>query len=568
MVDAPLTDNAARLDAASQDKLSQDLAYSDYRAITSPMMRDLASSPVTRQALITVYGKTYKPVGEINDYISMTCDFSRNSIDSATVVIKATDPIASTVMQCHETVVPITIQVGALRWSGRVDNYDYAMKDGKKTITLQCMGDYAWFSKIMVWPNFLTPIQAQWPNRAVFVGPAVTCIKTMIQEQCFRLQSGLWEVVNNLLSFNLDWNSWFATVKLSNGNPLDMLLTPIVVVPTNALYDTSKFVSFNARMDKISTVVEQVLKDSGLMLTANLWLPGDPQPEGLRRDLKAPTIVVDVKDRSGITGPTGTFIDGIISDVVDLQNSVLGEVLKPFLNPKNEYAPEGVNIAPTLGVNFVKPWVVFQDHPRSGLNEFHLYGHHPLSHTVIGGGKSPKWLNDLINATFGWIIDSISIAIGITGIPSDLLNGLFDDVLLAFQLVENYERRLKLGPFGWPEYFVQTGASAYTLDEWFALLSAMWDTRGYHAIQFSFDNGFPYTLGKDLFIGSLASFTCEGVLYTEYVEKITLTDDRNSRAKVDCTIGDGKRHDNPVIKLQRNLVHFQEALQIITLSTN
>lgn len=166
------------------------------------------------------------------------------------------------------------------------------------------------------------------------------------------------------------------------------------------------------------------------------------------------------------------------------------------------------------------------------------------------------------------MIDSISIAIGITGIPSDLLDGTFDDVVLAFQLVENFDRRVAMGPYGWPEFFVQTGASAYTLDEWFALVGAMWDTRGYHAVKLSFDNGFPYTIGQDLFIGCLASFVVEGMMFTEYLERVTFKDDRKSRAKIECLIGDGKSHDNPVVKTVRMLTKFQEASQIITLSQN
>jgi len=556
-----------KLTQDEQSLLDDHLHYNDYRAATSPIIRDILDHADVPNAVITVYDKTYVPVGEINDHISVTADFTRNAIDAATIVIKSSDPILSTIMQCHETVVPITIQVGGLRWSGRVDNYDYAMVGGNKTVTVQCMGDYAWFSKIMVWPNFLLPLQAQWPTRALFIGPAVTCIKTMIAEQCFRLQSGIWEFIDNLGSLNFDPQSWAGTYIMGDGNPLDMLRHPIVVIPTDPVFDRSKWVSFNGRMDKISTIVDQVLKDNGLLLTADLWLPGDPQPAGLLLPLKAPTIVVDVKDRSGITGPTGTFIDGLIGNFIDILGA-FGDALQPLLNSGKEYAPEGANIAPIFGVNFVQPWVLFQDHPRGGITEFHLFGHHPLAHTAIGGGKSPKWLNDLINATFEWAIDAISIAIGITGIPSDLLNGTLDDTLLAFSQVENFDRRKKLGPYGWPEFFVQTGASAYTLDEWFALAAAMWDTRGYHAVTLTFDNGFPYTLGKDLFVGSMASFAIEGKLFTEYVEKVTYEDNRNSRAKIKVVIGDGKRHENPIIKLQRNLVHFQEAFQIITLSSN
>src|SRR5438270_4965789 len=127
--------------------------------------------------------------------------------------------------------------------------------------------------------------------------------------------------------------------------------------------------------------------------------------------LHLPTIVVDVKNRSGVTGPTGTFIDGIVTDLVDLEHGALGEVLDPFLNPTSQYHPDGINIAPLLGVDFVKPWVLFQDHPRGGLTAFDVFDHHALAHTVVGGGKSPKWLNDMINATFEFLIDAIEITV-------------------------------------------------------------------------------------------------------------------------------------------------------------
>jgi len=542
---------------------------------SNPIASSTAAAEASRSLLnpstdiaVTFYTKTYGYAGVCGDYKSLTYTFNRNQVGTATIVLKHTDPLVDVVMKCHEEVVPVTIQNGYMRWSGRVEYVDYSLKDGQYDVTCYCTDDYQWFDKIMCWPDFLMPIQVQFPSRALYIGPAITCIKTMIAEQCFRIQSGIWELVNNLASGDLNWESWFGTLLMGNGKPLHMLFTPIVVVPTNPIFDTSPTVSMNGRMDKLSVLVDQVVKDNGLVLTANLWLPGEPQPKGLLIDLTVPTIVVDCKDMSGVTGPTGTFLDGIIKDVVDLQKSVLGDVLAPFLNPKHSYAPEGINIAPRLGVNFTAPWVLFSDHPRGGLREFHLIPHHPLAHTIIGGGKSPQWINDLINATFEWLIQAIEIVIGFTGIPDTLLDGTFDDIILAFQQIENFDRRVKLGPYGFPEYFQQTGASAYTLDEWFALQSAMWDTRGYHGIVLSFDNGYPYTVGKDLFLGGLASFGIRGQLYTDYVERITITDDPDTRAKVDVMIGDGKSHEDPVVRIQRKITKFEEAFNIITLSTH
>jgi hypothetical protein len=517
---------------------------------------------------VTFYNKYYKYAGTCSNYKELNVTFLRNAVGSATITLGQTDPMVDVVMQCYQTVVPLTIKTGYMKWSGRVEYVDYSYKDGEYKIIVYCTSDFQWFDKIMCWPDFLLPIQVQFPSRALFIGPAITCIKTLVAEQCFRLQSGLWEFVNNAASFDLDWRAWFGTALESDGNLLDTLRTPIVVVPTDVLFDTSPWTSINGRMDKISTLVDEVVKDNGLVLTADLWLPGDPQPAGLILPLEVPTIVVDCVDRSGVTGPTGTFIDGLVTDVVDLQNSVLGGTLNPFLNPGNEYAPDGVNIAPLLGVNFVQPWVIFTDHPRGGLTEYHIIPHSPLAYTIIGGGKSPQWINDMINATLEFMIDAIEIVVGFTGVPDSLFDGTFDDIILAFQQIENAQRRIDLGPYGFPEYFQQTGASAYTLDEWFALQSAMWDTRGYHGVIVSFDNGYPYVIGRDLFIGCLASLVVDGKMYTDYVEKIEIKDSPEQRCKAQIEIGDGKSHQDPTVRIQRKLVKFEEAVQIIQMSNN
>lgn len=524
---------------------------------------------------ITLYSKTYVSVGEITDWLGLTFQMARNRAASAEIVLKGNDPIADIVLNCPNTTVPITIETGTVRWSGRVlSAEDKFGKFGNsqravRTVVVTCISDYSWLSKILCWPNFLLPIQVQFPSEAVYFGPAVTCIATLIQEQTFRLQSGLWELLNNAGSLDLDWTSWFGTLLESDGNPVDMLMTPMVVVPVHPEKDTSPWVSFQGRMDQLDTLIEQVCKDTGTNVSVGLWLPTDPQPEGLLVPLKLPTILVYITNNLGVTGPSGSFLDGILQDTVDLLDSTTGQMLAPFLNPSNEYAPQGINIAPVLGVNFVQPWIILTDDQRSGLLEYSLKGRTPLAHTVVGGGKSPQWIDDMLNITASWAVESITTLLGVSGISSDLFDGIIDDVILAFQQIENGTRRLQLGPYAWPEFFVQTGASAYTLDEWFALEGAMWDTRGLYTYRWTFLNGFPYTFGVDLFVGQLASFACRGKLYTDWVDSVVYTDDRTTRiGKLEVTVGDGQYVENPVAKIYRKLVNFEKAFQVWTLSYN
>lgn len=176
-------------------------------------------------------------------------------------------------------------------------------------------------------------------------------------------------------------------------------------------------------------------------------------------------------------------------------------------------------------------------------------------------------MNDLINATLAWILDMIMIVIGFTGIPSNLFDGLFNDVLLAFQLADNFDRRVKLGPYGYPEVFVPTGQAPYNIDAVFAIKREMWNTRGYISGQVTFRNGEPYEIGRDLFPGGLATIIRNGKLYTDYVENITVTDTRSERSEVFVQIGDGKKEEAPIVALQRKLIGYEEAINALTLAT-
>ena len=62
--------------------------------------------------VVTIYDKFYNAIGEINDYISLEALFARNETGTATIVMKSGDPNTTLCMNCVNTVVPMTIQVG------------------------------------------------------------------------------------------------------------------------------------------------------------------------------------------------------------------------------------------------------------------------------------------------------------------------------------------------------------------------------------------------------------------------------------------------------------------------
>ncbi|MFE3229346.1 hypothetical protein [Nocardia sp. NPDC059228] len=528
--------------------------------------------------VVTYYDPSGRPLGECGDYISVTFTPKRNAISPGTIVLKDSDPLVAIAENCYYTTIPITITMpSGWRWSGRVDTDTDDMVKGVGTTTLQLISDYCWFSSLLVFPAWWMPIEAQIPKEATFIGPAVTNIKELIAEQILR-QSGL-------LGAALEFAGNILNPPAYLGSLLDFFGLPLVVVPTNPLTDTSKWTAITCKMTTISAAVEQTLKDCGLLLTADLWLPGDPQPAadwGII--LTEPVIVIDVKDYSGVTGLTGTMLDGLIGGVVDLLDTVLGEILSLVtgLNVSDGDSTDATNpygngiLAQLLGLDAKPPWVIYEDGPRSGIEESHVTAHHPLAYRVVTGGKSPDWVNKGIDLVLEYGLSLLLAAFGASGISSTLLDGLFDNVFLAYQQLEDESRRIKLGKFGRPEFWAQGGSAAYTLDAQVILESALWDTRGYHSFQLVTQNESPYSFGGELFgvrygdfgIGFPVSWVRKARIYTDYCAEATITDDRTHRIALTAKVGDQSAVESPWAKVMRRIGSLYDIVKAAALAQN
>ncbi|MEV6258086.1 hypothetical protein AB0L97_33010 [Nocardia sp. NPDC051911] len=556
----------------------------DWQAFTLAGERAvLAEQPAGRaQLIVTFHNPKAAPLGECGDYISCVFTPKRNAVSPATIVLKGDDPFVEIAARCYYTVVPVTIEtMTGWRWSGRVDTCAEDYVDGVSTVTLQLLGDWNWFHKLIVFPAWWMPIEAQIPKEAVFIGPAVTNIKEMVAE-CVLRQSGL---LGAILEFAANILNPAAYI----GSLLDLgpLALPVVVVPTNPLTDTSKWTAIVCKMTTVAAAVEQTVKDCGLMLTADLWKPGDPQPVGLAEwgiTLTESCIVVDVKDMTNVTGLTGTALDGLIGVAVDLIDTILGEILllvsgadvadSDSTNATNPYG-SGI-LASLLGLDAKPPWVVLEDGPRSGITESHIVAHHPLAYRVLTGGKSPDWVNKGIDLMLEWMLSALLAAFGASGIAPTLLDGLLDNVFLAYQQIEDEPRRILLDKFGYPDYFAQAGSAAYTLDALVILESALFDTRGYHSFQLVMQDGYPYNFGGDLFgrtfgdfgIGHPVSWIRKGRLYTDYCTEATITDDRTHRIAIIAKVGDQSALESPAARMMRRISSLFDIVKAASLAQN
>jgi hypothetical protein len=526
----------------------------------------------------TVYDKWWQPVGVAGpDLISASGTDPRNQVPAMQMTVKGGSHLVDAMMECEHTLVGVTVETAGIRMPFYIDKHSYKFDKRKGwTGTASCLGIYDILSYLYVWPQWYLPIQAQPISHAIYVGAICTVIESMVSECAIRVQSGLNEFINNALSLNFDFRAWFGRLLQSNANIFDMLKTPVYVVRTNPFLDGSPVVWRTVRMESCATVIKKLTKPYGVTVDVSLWLPGDAQPDQWA-NLDQPTYVVKVVDRSQIEGPTKTVLDSGIRTVIDLQGSLLGRALDPIINPTGEAtggsAPDNVFAATTLGVHYTPPYAVLvapDSGERGTLETCEITHHTPKGWQMIIGGKSPHWLNSLINSMFSWLVDSLMILIGISGVPSNILDGFLNDAFFAFQLIENYDRRNDVGPYHpGVEVFKATQSAPYNIDTLFAFIELLYDTQGFVSAKATFRNANPYALGRDIFRGGLVSIVYRNRtrMLTDYVDNVLFAIDERKRDLM-IQIGDGRRDEPPIVRHERNLTGLQEAINVATLAPN
>jgi hypothetical protein len=497
----------------------------------------------------------------------------QNDLGSATLKIKGSSPLVSIFQKCTKTMIGVIVETGGMRFPFYVDTFEYSFEHGAWTGTVNLLAIWDILNYLLIWPSWELPIQVQPFSHAVFFGPICTVLENMVTMQALRIQLGLNEFVNNALSLNPDIRAWFGTLLQSNGNLLTMVKTPIYVVRTNPFLDSSSLVVRTVRMETVGATIRDITRAYGVDVRVDLWLPGDEQPDIWTKTipflaLTQPTYVVTVKDRTQIEGPTGTVLDSVLKTVVDLGGSLLGDLISPIIREVEGF--NGFFEAPLLGVNFVEPWaiVIAPDPGQKGtVVSCKITDHTPKGWQHIIGGRSPRWLNNLINALLEWLVDAIQILIGITGF-GNTFEGFLNNAFFAFQLIQLYERRNAVGPYH-PciEVFTATASPPYNIETVFQFINKFWDTRGYTSGRFTFRNGEPYILGKDIFRGGLVSmvYMNRTKILTDFIESIVWKISPTER-DVFVQVGDGRAEEAPLSKHQRNITGAFEAYNVLTLA--
>jgi hypothetical protein len=532
---------------------------------------------------VTVCDAFWNEIGPAGNYIEVSGTIPRNAAPQATLKLPENHWLDPYLSQCENTMVGVIIETDGISEAFYVKRHREKLdEDGKVTLTSELVGIWDILNYLPIWPSWYLPIATQPFSHAIYFSPLCSVIEAMAAQQSFRIQSGMWEFFNNALSLNPDVRAWLGTMLQAIKNDPQtgsVLKTPLYVVRTGVLTDSSPLFCRTVRMETVGQVIADITKAYGVDVRVYLWRPGMEQPDKYA-NLTHHTYVMTVKDRSQIEGPTKTALDSALRFLVDTQGSLLGKTLDPLLNPNGESAPEGVYIAPALGLVFVPPYAQLETpdtivadgeviRSKSALMTYEIVRSTPLGWQHIIGGKSPKWLNDLMNAFYSFVIDAAQIILGFTGVPSNLLDGFLNDAFFAFQLIQHYSRRDDVGPYHPAiEVFTPTNSSPYNIEALFQLIQVLWDSRGYTTAVATFrgQNG-PFKLGRDIFPGALMSlvYASRTKVFTDHIELVSFKSNRTSR-ELTVQIGDGKPIQHPIVELKRNVSEVIAAVNIATLA--
>ena len=440
------------------------------------------------------------------------------------------------------------------RYGGKVQTITDSEVKGKPTTTkLEIISNRRHLSKILLAAMPLLPEAVQLPKIFLWGGPCVTTCATSVLINLFRIYTlnGFWPIPRNIMAPQ----TW-----LNNISPLNW---PVQVMPVNPILDQSRWCTIASRWKDARTVLSPIMKDAGVICHAYTWLPGDPPPytevfgQALGKLLTPTrsTVILSFEDQSGVTGPTGTAVDGAINLFAATADNLITELLFPIDGDGDgETDPF---IRKILMVAPKRPPFVYRDTGYGGVNSKTMVIHKSQATDIVTGGKSPQWLNQAITWGIRYGLSQLAQVInyglgayeqyGVEGLDN-AYQGQLDDVFLAFIRFVDPVRSAQVGEYAYREHFEQGSGSAFTVNSILTLREGHYKTRPYTTFKFDVGDGYPYVLGEDIRLGSRVQAERRGILYTDQIMAIKRGGDRKTSGRPTISFGDDSRDEDPLAR--------------------
>ncbi|WP_276652480.1 hypothetical protein [Corynebacterium vitaeruminis] len=302
----------------------------------------------------------------------------------------------------------------------------------------------------------------------------------------------------------------------------------------------SEYCVVEARWDNAWDLLIASWRAGGVMVTVDLWLPGDEQPFPTHTTLQLPTAIVDFHPRSTVSGAVGLIGQAWrnIKRVID----------EDGISSAIQFADQGIP-----GADGRQPWVVYDlpEGPEVTISK-------STDNTFLVGGKSPKIVNEIIKAGIKTAISSlVSLIPGVGPAAAALINGA-GEVLAAMSV----DRFLNINEFTDEQRKTWHGRSSYislsktgaanSLEALQKAWQAKEETDGGISVGFKVDSVEPYVPHRDFEIGDTIGFVAWGQVWAAYVSEITWTSSPGEPVGFELKLGNPKDLKDPVALLQQS----------------
>lgn len=445
------------------------------------------------------------------------------------------------------------------RWGGKVLTIEDVEEAGQPpTTTLKCISNRRHMRGIYLASNPIFPMEIQIPKMFLWGGPTAFTCASAVFINLFRLYTlnGWYPIPRNVFAPE----TW-----LQNISPLNW---PVQVMPINPLTDQSRWCTIGSRWKDAQTVLAPVMKDAGVICRAYTWLPGDPAPYTqfgtVLAEVLKPTracIILSFEDKSGVTGPTGTILDGALNLMAATLDDLITETIIPLdVDQDGETDPffrKLLMVAPH------PPPIVFRDVGYGNVKKKRRVIHKSQATDIIVGGKSPGWVNMAITWAIRYGLSQLAQVInygfgayeqyGVEGLDN-LYQGQLDDVFLAFQRFVNPVRSAQAGSYAFREHFATNTGTAYVLNAVAGLAQGDEEMRAYSSMKFDVGDG-PYVWGQDYTLGDRVGAEIRGVQYSDQILAARAEGTRELAGDVQVSFGDDSREENPIARGFRTIAN-------------
>jgi hypothetical protein len=275
------------------------------------------------------------------------------------------------------------------RWNGKVETIRDVEERGKPTVTtINVIHNRRHLSKFNIAATPLLPPATQPLKMFLWAGPTASTCATAMMINLARVYSlnAFWPIPRNILAPE----TW-----LENVSPLNW---PVQIMPINPLLDQSRWCTIGARWKDAKTVLTPAMKDAGVLCKAYQYLPGDPAPYAevfgaALGEVLRPTracVILSFENDSGVTGFTGTAIDGLVNLFAATADDLITEALFPIDGDGDGQTDPLIRTI--LGAAPKRTPFVYRDVGYGGATRREMNIHKSQAVIIVTGGRSPQWV--------------------------------------------------------------------------------------------------------------------------------------------------------------------------------